>query len=444
MLKEIDLLICQGSILTLDDQDTIYNTADLAVQDGLIIDLGPNLQATYRSRQTINASGRIVMPGLINGHTHAAMTLFRGLADDLALMDWLQNYIFPVESCFITPENVYLGTLLACLEMIRSGTTTLADGYFFESSAARAVDEAGLRGVMAQGIIDFPCADAANADEGLQRAEEFLTQRTGSPRLTPSLFCHSVYTCSPVTIQKIKKLALRFQVPFFIHLSETKDELSLTHQKYGKSPVFHLADLGVLDESVVAVHCVYLTHEEIQVLYQYGVKVVHVPESNMKLASGIAPVPALLEKAIPVGLGTDGAASNNDLDLFLEMDTAAKLHKVATANPTVLKAREILRMATIEGAKVLGLNHQIGSLEIGKRADILVVNIQKPHWLPLYHPYSHLVYSAQGEDVDTVMVEGKILMKGRKILHLDEDDILTKVNELSTRILAHVSSPQKS
>lgn len=448
-MERADLLICGGRVLTLDEKDSILDPGDIAISGNSIVEIGPGLSKKYSGFEILDAGGQLVMPGLVNAHTHAAMSLLRGLADDLALMDWLKSYIFPAESRFMSPEHVYLGTLLACLEMIKSGTTTLCDGYFFETEAARAVQEAGLRGVMAQGIIDFPSPGAPTPQEGLQQAERFINQWKTSDRITPALFCHSAYTCCPQTLQETRKLAQKYHVPFCIHLSETQQEIHEITHRYGKRPVQHLADLGILqanpaqtnpaqthlaDETVIAVHCVWLAPEEIDLLHKLRVKVVHVPESNMKLASGIAPVPALLQRGVTVGLGTDGCASNNDLDLFREMDTAAKLHKISTQDPTALEARKVVHMATRGGANVLGLGSEIGSLEVGKKADLIVIDLQKPHLLPLYNLYSQLVYSFSGADVNTVVVNGNILMRNRRFLHLEEDKILERITDLSCEI----------
>jgi 5-methylthioadenosine/S-adenosylhomocysteine deaminase len=434
MHQEVDLLITRGKILTLDDHESIFDSGDIAIRGDTILDIGSNLPERYHGRQIIDASGQLVMPGLINAHTHAAMTLLRGLADDLALRDWLQDHIFPVEARYMTPENVYLGTLLACIEMIKSGTTTLCDGYFFESEAAQAVYDAGLRGVMAQGIIDFPCADAKSPQEGWQRSEEFIRRWRNSDKIMPALFCHSAYTCSPDTLRRAKDLAQNYAIPLFLHLAETRQEVEYIEHQYGKRPVGHVADLGILDEGTVAVHCVWLNSEEIDLLHRLKVRVVHVPESNMKLASGIAPVPALLQKGVPVGLGTDGSASNNDLDLFLEMDSAAKLHKVALQDPTAMKAEAVVHMATREGARVIGMDQEIGTLAAGKKADIILLDLKKPHLLPLYNVYSHLVYTFNGADVCSVISSGKMLMKDRRLLYLDENDILERVEKLATQI----------
>jgi len=433
-MQKADLLICGGIILTLDEQDSVIDPGDIAIRGDTILDIGLNLSDKYQASTLLEAKGHLVMPGLINAHTHAAMTLFRGLADDLALMDWLKNYIFPAEARFMSPEHVYLGTMLACLEMIKSGTTTLSDAYFFEPEAARAANDAGLRAVVAQGIIDFPSPDAPDPKESLRLAEEFICQWKGSDRISPAIFCHSAYTCSPQTIQKAKRMAERHAVPFGLHLAETQQEVQEIVHRYGKRPVQHLADLGVLDETVMAIHCVWLDQREIDLLQELQVKVVHVPESNMKLASGIAPIPRLLERGITVGLGTDGCASNNDLDMFREMDTAAKLHKVFSQDPTALKARQLVRMATREGAAVLGQGHRIGSLEVGKKADLIILDLQKPHLLPVYNFYSHLVYTFSGADVDSVIVNGALLMRNRKVLHLEEEKLIERIVDLSRQI----------
>ena len=433
-MQKADLLILGGTVLTLDDRDSIIDQGDIAIRGDTIIEVGPNLADTYISSEVLDAGGKLVMPGLVNAHNHAAMTLFRGLADDLDLMDWLRNHIFPAESRHMNAENVYLGTLLACIEMIRSGTTTVSDGYFFEADAARAVRDCGLRGIMAQGIVDFPCPDVPDPADNLRLAEDFICQWKGESLVKPALFCHSAYTCSPKTIQETRKLAQKHGILFGIHLAETQTEIQEVMRQYGKRPVQHLADLGILDESVMAVHCVWLAPEEIDLLRKFQVKVVHSPESNMKLASGIAPIPDLLQRGITVGLGTDGCASNNDLDLFQEMDTAAKLHKIARLDPTALNARQVVRMATMGGAEVLGLASQIGSLEPGKKADVITLDLQKPHLVPLYNLYSHLVYTLNGADVNSVVVNGKVLMRNRKLLHLEEEQIMERVRELAEAI----------
>ena len=437
-MPKADLLIQGGMVLTLDEQDSIIDPGDIAIKGDTILEIGPDLMAKYPGSEVLEARGQLVMPGLVNAHIHAAMTLFRGLADDLALMDWLKNHIFPAESRYMSADNVYLGTLLACIEMIKSGTTTVGDSYFFEAEAARAVQEAGLRGVMAQGIVDFPCPDVPAPNENLLLAEEFICQWKGTDRIghriRPALFCHSTYTCCPKTLRETKEMAQKHGIPFGIHLAETQAEIEEVMRLYGKRPVRHLADLGILDETVMAVHCVWLSPEEIDLLHKFQVKVVHTPESNMKLASGVAPVPALLQRGITVGLGTDGCASNNDLDLFREMDTAAKLHKVTRLDPTALSARQVVRLATTGGAHVLGLASQIGSLEPGKKADVITLDLQKPHLVPLYNPYSHLVYTLNGADVNSMVVNGTILMRNRKLLHLEEEPIMERIMDLSRGI----------
>ncbi len=358
------------------------------------------------------------------------MTLFRGVRDDCDLLTWLTKYLFPLEARFVSPRFVRCGALLACWEMIASGTTAFADGYFFEEEVARAADEAGLRAFPGQGIFDVPTPDAKDAEEGLARAERFLADWQGHPRVTPSLFPHACYTLGPESWRKTVSLAERFEAPVLTHLAESPGEIAMVRERYGTTPVRHLAGHGLLDGRLTAAHCVVVDEEEIGLLARSGVGVVHCAESNMKLASGVAPVGPMLSAGIPVGLGTDGAASNNDLDLFGEMATVAKLHKAHALDPTALPARQVLRMATIGGAAALHRESEIGSLEAGKRADLIVVAASGPNALPLYAPESYLVYAARADAVETVVVEGKILMERRRIRTLDTEAIRREADEI--------------
>jgi 5-methylthioadenosine/S-adenosylhomocysteine deaminase len=372
----------------------------------------------------------------VNTHAHLPMVLFRGLADDIPLMAWLNDHIFPAERRFINRETVYAGSLLAMAEMILSGTTTFCDGYFYEGAVARAAIDAGMRGVAAQGFIDFP-ADPQSAAEKAAEAEGFADKwRDRSPLVTPALMCHSPYTCSPETLRAIKAVAREREIPFLIHLAETRDEERIILERYGKTPVRHLDDLGLLDGRTVASHCVWVGNEDLSLLAARDVKVAHDPESNMKLGSGVAPVPEMLRRGIAVGLGTDGAASNNDLNLFGEMGTAARLHKVFSADPTALKAHTVVEMATIGGARVLGLEEKIGSIAPGKRADIILVEMKRPHLTPLYNPFSHLVYAASGADVAASVIGGRIVMKGRRLLRIDLPPVMEEVRRIAERIAA--------
>jgi 5-methylthioadenosine/S-adenosylhomocysteine deaminase len=422
----------------MDARDTSLTDGAVAIREGRIVSIGSRreVERRYRSRRRIEARGRLILPGLVNAHTHAAMTLFRGVRDDQALMTWLTKYMFPLEARFVSPGFVRTGALLACWEMIASGTTTFADGYFFEEAMARAADEAGLRTVAGQGIFDVPTPDAKSAAEGLSRAEKFLDDWRGHPRVTPALFPHACYTAGPGTFRGVLDLAERYEVPVMTHLAESPGEMAMVRERFGTTPVRHLASQGLLSERLTAAHCVWVDDEEIGVLAKRGVGVVHCAESNMKLASGIAPVGKMLAAGLRVGLGTDGAASNNDLDLFGEMGTVAKLHKVVSGDPTAAPAREVLRMATLGGAASLHMEKEIGSLEPGKKADLMVVGTSAPGALPLYDPFSYLVYSARSDSVETVIVEGKVLMHGRRLMTLDTERIRRAASRVGRKIAA--------
>lgn len=438
MEKIFDLVIAGGILLTMSDSMQVIHDPVIAVSDGVISLVGQkkDVFSSLQATEFIDASQCIILPGLVNTHTHLAMTCFRGLADDLPLMDWLHHHIFPAESKHVNREMVYQGSLLACAEMILSGTTTFCDGYFYESSVAKAALDAGMRVVPGQGFIDLSAPDREEIQRKIEVAEKFVGKWSDvSPLIKPALFCHSPYTCSPETLREIKVVSRSTGAPFIIHLAETDDEVRLIKERYGTSPVLHLEKLGVLDERTIAVHCVWLDKMDMAVLRSRGVAVSHCPESNMKLASGVAPIPELLDLGIAVGLGTDGCASNNDLDLFLEMDTAAKLHKVHRLDPTVMDARTVLRMATIEGAHVLGLSDRVGSIEVGKWADIILLNRDKPHLTPLYNPFSHMVYAATGQDVTTSIIHGKIVMKDRRLVTLDLAHVIEEVRQISGRIV---------
>ena len=363
------------------------------------------------------------------------MTLFRGLADDLPLKEWLEQHIFPAEARFINPETVYWGSLLACAEMIRSGTTTLADGYFCLEGTARAVEQAGMRAVLAPGVIDFPAPGVPDPADTIRAARDFIDQWSNrSPRIGVGVFPHSPYTCSPRTLRQAKDLALEKGLPYFIHLAETRDEVSLVRDRTGCTPVRFLKRLGCLDSSTVGVHVNHVDQEEMELLAEAGARVSHCPESNMKLGAGVTPLLELLARGIVVGLGTDGCAGNNDLDLFREMGTAARLHKVIRLDPALPSARTVVEMATVQAAGVLGLEKEIGSLEVGKQADLILLNLDQPHLTPLYHPLSHLVYAASGADVDTVFIAGRMVMRRRRLLTLDWEEIRDRVKEISRGI----------
>lgn len=435
--KDVSLLIEGGMAITMIKDEPPIPEARVLVSKGRITDIGKTDEVKLPSDgqfEIIDAHDAIIMPGLINVHTHSAMTLFRGMADDLPLKQWLFEKIFPAEAKFLTPETVYWGALLGCLEMIASGTTCFADGYFFQDQTVRAAHDAGLRGLIAQGVIDFPAPGIPDPKENTKIAREFIDRWIGfSDLIMPGIFCHSPLTCSAQTLKDAWKISKEYQIPLQIHLSETAEEVHEIIKRYGKRPVHYLDQLGLIDRSLIAAHGVHLNNEEIKLLRK-GVKIAHVPESNMKLGSGVADISRMTKNGLTLGLGTDGCSSNNNLDLFSEMDSAAKLAKVFDLNPLSLNAGEVLKMATTGGAAVMGLEKEIGTLEKGKKADIIVVDLNHPHLCPLYDPISALVYSANGADVKDVIVDGRVLMKDREFTTIDPDEVMGKVREISEEI----------
>jgi 5-methylthioadenosine/S-adenosylhomocysteine deaminase len=378
------------------------------------------------------------MPGLVNTHTHAAMSLFRGLADDLPLSKWLTDHIFKAEARWLNPESVYAGTCLSCAEMLLSGTTTCCDSYFFEDAAAQALNESGIRAIAAQGIIDFPAPGVPDPTKNVDEAERFLSAwETKGSLIIPGLFCHSPYTCSKETLSKARHLANEVGCLFQIHVAETKGEREETQETHQASPVQYLDRIGILHPETLLVHAIWVDEADIDCMAARDVGVSVTTESEMKLASGVAPIPKFLERGLSVGIGTDSCASNNNLDMFQEMDMTAKLHKVNQLDPTVLRARQVLNLATLGGAQALGLGEQTGSLKVGKRADLIVVNTSQPHMTPMYDPFSHLVYSARGSDVRYVIVDGEIVVDDRKLLTLDLKKTSDFVRRLSRKIASN-------
>lgn len=442
MNAEYDILISGGLLLSMSKDMGIIENPLVGIRHGridLIEQLPADAVRMYRAKETIDASGCLIMPGLINTHTHLSMVCFRGIADDLPLMDWLQNYIWPAEAKHVNREMVYAGAMLAIAEMILSGTTTFCDAYFYESSVARATMDSGMRGIVCEGFIDHPKPN--DPARTIEAAESFVEEWQGkSPLLIPALMCHAPYSCSSETLTSIKEVARKYGVPYTIHVSETKDEVSLILERCGKTPVAYLRDLNVLDCRTIAIHCNWLDEDEMDILSASNVMVSHNPESSLKLAAGIAPIPKLQRKGVIVGLGTDGAASNNNLDLFGEMGTAARIHKVVEMDPTVMDAGTVLKMATIDGARVLGLNEQIGSIEAGKCADIIILDTNKAHWVPLFNPYSQLVYAASGADVVTSIIGGRVVMRDRKLLTMDLPEIMKEVRKIAAAIGKDISS----
>jgi 5-methylthioadenosine/S-adenosylhomocysteine deaminase len=432
-----DLIIQGGTLLTMVEGEKPLRQASLLIQRGRIAGiLTPGeKRPPFKGTEVLDATDCIVMPGLVNAHGHTAMTLFRGLADDLPLKQWLFEKIFPAEAKHLSDETVYWGALLGCLEMIASGTSTVSDGYFFQDATARAFQKAGLRALIAQGVIDFPAPGVPDPTQNLAVGKAFIERwNHASDLIRPGLFCHSLSTCSDGTLEGAMALSQAFSLPLQVHLSETEEEVAEVIRRTGKRPVLHLHHLGLLNQSLIGVHAVHLEDEEIDLLARSKVGIVHSPESNMKLASGIARVSEMVRKGLVVGLGTDGCASNNNLDLFKEMDTAAKLGKVGTLDPVNMGATTVLKMATIWGAEVLGLEKEIGTIEVGKRADIITIDLRKPHLTPLYNPMSTIVYSASGSDVRDVIVNGRVLMKDRAFTGLDAEEVMARVREISAKI----------
>ena len=432
--QQADLLLT-GTVCTLDPQQTVIQQGAVAIGGDTIIDIGPaaDLLPRHPGAMRLEEPHGLIMPGLVNSHTHAAMSCFRGLADDLPLMQWLQEYIFPVEAK-LTSEMVYQGTLLSAAEMIRSGTTCFCDMYLFAREVARATVDCGMRGFIGEVLYDFPSPNYGDLANGFAYVEEMMAEYRNHPLVTVTVAPHAVYTCSPELLGKLKEIAHRHHAPYVIHLSESRDEVDGCLARYQTTPVMHLERLGLLDERVIADHCVVLTDEEIELLAKRGVKVAHCPESNMKLASGVAPVPRLLAAGVTVGLGTDGSASNNDVDLFREMDTTAKLHKVFALDPTVMSASQTLHLATMGGAGLLSAADRIGSLEKGKKADLIVLDLNQPHLTPLYHLPSHLVYAARGGDVIHSVINGRLVMKNRTLLTIDQPALMERINEIAATV----------
>ena len=438
--RQVSLVVTNATVVTMDAAGRVIANGAVAVDgtDIVGVDTTDAIGRQFRGTETIDATGQVVMPGLINTHTHAPMVLFRGLADDLSLMEWLNKYIFPAEAKTVSPEFVRAGTRLAALEMIQSGTTTYADMYYFEEEIAKETKAAGMRGVLGETVIQFPVADAKTPAEALTRAEAFIKMFKGDPLITPAVAPHAIYTNDEKTLRAARDLSKRYGVPTLIHLAETQDEVKITQEQRKMSPVGYLDRLGFLSPGVLAAHAVWVSDVEVAVLKARGVGVSHNPESNMKLASGTAPVPAYLKAGVALGLGTDGAASNNDLDMFEAMRMAAFLHKLQSIDPRVVSAKEALQMATIGGARALGMERQIGSLEGGKRADLIVVGMSTARQTPMYDPISHLVYVTRGDDVRTTIVNGKVLMRERKMLTLNEPAILQEARGWADKVRAAV------
>ena len=435
-MKQSELLVSGRYLITMDDDNRVLEQGALLVRDAMIVDVGPvaELARRYPDADKVHEEHGLIMPGLVNVHTHAAMSCFRGLADDLPLMQWLQEYIFPREAK-LTGDMVYVSTLLSICEMIRSGTTAFADMYLFAADVARAAAQSGMRAWLGEALYDFPSPCYGELDNGFACMEALFERYQDHELIQISMTPHAVYTCSPSLLERVRDMAGAHGAIIQIHLAETEDEVATCLERYGKRPVAHLEGLGLLDERLVAAHCVYLTDDEIALLARRGVKIAHCQESNMKLASGTAPAVKMLQAGLCLGIGTDGSASNNDVDMFGEMATVAKAHKVARMDPTAMDAATTVRAATMGGAGCLGMEKEIGSLAAGKQADLIVLDLHQPHLTPVYNPISHLVYAVRGSDVVHSMVAGRWLMRERKILTLDEEAIMAEMRELARQII---------
>jgi 5-methylthioadenosine/S-adenosylhomocysteine deaminase len=434
--RAVTLVVVGGTVITQNAARDIISPGAVAIDGTDIVEVGPPdaIAAKYRASETIEAREEIVLPGLINTHTHAPMVIYRGLADDLALMDWLQKHIFPAEAKTVSPEMVRTGTRLAALEMIESGTTTFADMYYFEEEIAKTTVEAGLRAVLGETIIQFPVADAKTPAEGLARAERFIREFKDNGLVVPAVAPHALYTNDRATLVASAELSRRYGVPMLLHFAETEDEVRIAREQFKATPAAYLESLGFWGPNTLAAHAIWVTDEDIAILARRGVGLSHNPESNMKLASGAAPVVKYLAAGVALGLGTDGAASNNDLDMFEAMRQASFLAKHVTKDPRAVPARVALDLATIGGARALHLERLIGSLEPGKRADLITVSMRAARQTPMYDPISHLVYTTRGDDVRTTIVNGKVLMKDRQLRTLNREAVIAEANKLAVKV----------
>jgi len=437
--QKADLIVTGGMLVTMDSPRSIYDDGAVAVTGDTIVAVGPRaeIEARYTASQAIDAKNKLVLPGFINGHTHVPMTLFRGIHDDVTLNDWLYKYIFPAEAKNVTEEFVRWGTRLAAAEQIRSGVTTFADMYYFEDAVAEETKAAGMRGVLGETFIDFPAPDNKTNAAMLAYTEKFLQKWQGDPLIHAAPAPHSIYTCSQKTLQDAAALARKYHAPILIHVAEMKKELDDSLKQNGMSPVQYLEKIGVLGPDVVAAHCIFVDEADRKTLAQRQVGCVHNPSSNMMIASGVAPVPEMRAAGIAIGLGTDGpAGSNNDLDLMEEIDLAAKLAKITRMDPLAINAKAVVEMATIDGAKALHMDKEIGSLEKGKKADLILIGLDEPNAVPMYDVYAQLAYALKASDVETVIIGGRIVMRDRKLLTVNEQEAIAKAREYKKKIAA--------
>ena len=435
----VDLIVSGGIVVTMDGAGAIYQDGAVAVRGDSIVAVGPRseVESWFKGSQLIDAHGGLVLPGFINGHTHVPMTLFRGLHDDVTLNDWLYKYIFPAEAKNVNEEFVRWGTRLAAAEQIRAGVTTFADMYYFEDAVAEETRAAGMRGVLGETFIDFPAPDNKSETEMLAYTEKFLKRWQGDALIHAAPAPHSIYTCSKKTLEDAAALARKYHAPILIHVSEMKKEWEDSQKANGMSPVQYLEKIGLLGPDVVAAHCIFVDEADRKLLAERKVGCVHNPSSNMMIASGVSPVPEMRAAGIAVGLGTDGpAGSNNDLDLMEEIDLAAKLAKITKMDPLALNAKAVVEMATIDGARALHLEKEIGSLETGKKADLILISLHEANAVPMYDVYAQIAYSLKGSDVETVIIGGRVVMRERKLLTIDEPRVLEKAREYGKSVKA--------
>ncbi|MBX7171181.1 MAG: amidohydrolase [Pyrinomonadaceae bacterium] len=438
-----DLLIVGGTIVTMDKDFQVIENGVIAVREGKIsyVGKGGGLPPNIRPKRLIDAKGKVIIPGLINSHTHIPMGLYRGIADDLDLQEWLTKYIFPAEAKNVNEEFVRAGTRLGLAELIKGGTTTFCDMYYFEDNIADETAKAGVRGVLGQTLIDFPAPDFKTFEEALINTEKFVKKWQSNPLIVPAVAPHAPYTVSQEHLLETRKLSDRLNAPLVIHLAEANTETEFIQQKHkGLRPIEYVEKIGLLGDKTIAAHVIQANEKEIDILKSRGVGIAHNPQSNMKIAAGVAPIPLMLKKGLRVGLGTDGAASNNDLSLWEEMDTAAKLHKVFSGDPKVVTAKEVFAMATIGGARALHLEDKIGSLEVGKLADIVIVDMDNLNQIPMYNVYSDLVYATKSNDVNTVIINGKLVMREKQLLTLQENVIKRDANVFREKIIKSLAN----
>ena len=441
MTQQVDTLFINAHILTMDEHLTQYTSGALAVIGDSIVAVGPEdeIKKEYTAKETVDCKGRVLMPGLVNAHTHVPMTLLRGIADDLRLDVWLQGYMWPVEREFASPEFVHLGTSIACAELIRSGVTTFNDMYFYEDEVAKATANAGMRAVCGQSILKFPTPDAKSYDDSMEQARDYIKRWKNHPLIVPSIAPHAPYTCTDDILRATSELAQEFDVPLHTHLAETSFEVETIRKENGMPVIPYVKKQGLFEAKVIAAHCVHIDAGEIRTLHHGGAGVSHNPSSNLKLASGFAPVTKMLDVGLNVGIGTDGPASNNDLDMFEEVRLAAFIAKAVTNDPTSLPASQALLMGTRLGAQALHIGHLTGSLTPGRRADLIIVDLSPLHNSPSFkrssdNAYAQIVYASKSTDVSDVMINGKFVMRDRKLLTVNEDELLAEAADIAKKI----------